>query len=350
MSSIPQTYTISDFIEWDSKNRLILNPDFQRGSVWIPAARVFLIDTILNDLPIPQVYFRTRISPTDQTILREVVDGQQRLRAILDFAKNKLQLSSKSPKFKDQRYSSLDENSQTKFLSYKISAVQLIDASDAEVIEVFARLNSYSVKVTPAELRHAEYTEPVKWAVYDATRSWHELWSDFEVVSKRDTIRLRNNTLMAELFMAFDWGLNSGGETNVNKYYRMSKGEDDAHFNLLREKIDRNIKIVVDRCSHNFRDTVFFKSPNFLILTVAVAFLSGEIKSSELTEGVDELRGKGVDWKKAERFLSEISQSFDVDEEQSQHPRFVAASKSSTHSKSSRKTRFNTLVNGIATS
>jgi len=86
MPSLPQTYTISDFIEWSRKGQLKLDPDFQRGSVWTPAARVFLIDTILNDLPIPQVYFRTKVDAATQTTVREVVDGQQRLRAILDFA------------------------------------------------------------------------------------------------------------------------------------------------------------------------------------------------------------------------------------------------------------------------
>lgn len=80
MPSIPQTYTVSDFIEWQAKKQLVLAPEFQRGSVWSPSAKVFLIDTILNDLPIPQVYFRTKLNPQTQTTLREVVDGQQRLR------------------------------------------------------------------------------------------------------------------------------------------------------------------------------------------------------------------------------------------------------------------------------
>ncbi|HEX7261236.1 MAG TPA: DUF262 domain-containing protein, partial [Luteolibacter sp.] len=90
MASIPQTYTISDFIEWHNKNQLILSPDFQRGSVWTASAKVFLIDTILNDFPIPQIYFRTKIDPTSQSTVREVIDGQQRLRAILEFAAGKL--------------------------------------------------------------------------------------------------------------------------------------------------------------------------------------------------------------------------------------------------------------------
>jgi hypothetical protein len=55
MASVPQTYTISDFIEWQQKKQLVLAPDFQRGLVWTAAAKVFLIDTILNDLPMPQI-------------------------------------------------------------------------------------------------------------------------------------------------------------------------------------------------------------------------------------------------------------------------------------------------------
>src|SRR6056297_3114654 len=106
MASVPQTYTISDFVEWQQKKQLVLAPDFQRGSVWTVAAKVFLIDTILNDLPMPQVYFRTKLNAESQTTVREVVDGQQRLRAILEFASDKLKLSSKSPNFKGKTYTS----------------------------------------------------------------------------------------------------------------------------------------------------------------------------------------------------------------------------------------------------
>lgn len=177
MPSSPQTYTISDFIEWHSKKQLVLAPDFQRGSVWSPSAKVFLIDTLLNDLPIPQVYFRTKIDSISQTMLREVVDGQQRLRAILEFAADRIKLTSKAPKHKGKVYSTLSAEDKEVFLAYKVPAVQLINATDADVLEVFARLNSYSVKVTPAELRHAEFSEPVKWAIYDASRDWAMLWN-----------------------------------------------------------------------------------------------------------------------------------------------------------------------------
>ena len=194
---MPQTYTISDFIEWHERHQLVLAPTFQRGSVWSPTAKVFLIDTILNDLPMPQVFFRTRIDASSQTTVREVVDGQQRLRAILEFASGKIRLTSKSPSFGGKKYSDLTGDEKEAFLAYRVPVVQLINASDAKVLEIFSRLNSYSVKVTPAELRHAEYSEPIKWAVYDTARNWSTLWHDFGVVSIRDGVRLRNTSVVA---------------------------------------------------------------------------------------------------------------------------------------------------------
>ena len=85
-----EQYRISDFIEWSKAKKLKLNPDFQRGSVWSPPARVFLIDTILRGLPIPKIYLRTTTDIETMTSIRDVVDGQQRLRAILDFSEKSL--------------------------------------------------------------------------------------------------------------------------------------------------------------------------------------------------------------------------------------------------------------------
>jgi hypothetical protein len=43
---ILEQYRISDFLQWFKEKALVPNPYFQRGALWIPAARVFFIDTI----------------------------------------------------------------------------------------------------------------------------------------------------------------------------------------------------------------------------------------------------------------------------------------------------------------
>jgi len=352
MPSVPQTYTISDFIEWNSKKQLILAPDFQRGTVWTQAAKVFLIDTILSDLPVPQVYLRTKVDPGSQTTIREVVDGQQRLRAILEFASGRLKLTSKAPNYKGKLYQDLDVDTQEAFLSYKLPVVQLLNASDADVLEVFARLNSYSVKVTPAELRHAEYSEPVKWAIYDATREWTVLWNDLGVVSVRDSVRLKNTSLMAELFMALDEGLGDGGETAIGKYYKSHKSKSDAHFAPLRKEVDTVLREQLEHTAPDLKGTVFFDAPNFLVLFSAIAYLRGYMPDTLTTDGIEAYHGAGVDWNKGSANLAEIAAAFDLSDQDyggaGPFDTFIAATKSTTHRRSSRKPRLHMLIKAIA--
>jgi hypothetical protein len=51
-------YRISQFVRWNEKDQLILQPKFQRRAAWVPAARSYLIDTIVRQLPLPKVYLR----------------------------------------------------------------------------------------------------------------------------------------------------------------------------------------------------------------------------------------------------------------------------------------------------
>lgn len=348
MSISPQNYTISDLVEWYAKKQLVLSPEFQRGSVWTESAKVFLIDTILNDFPMPQIYFRTKINPTTQSVVREVVDGQQRLRAIFEFASGNLRLTSKSAGFKGMTYSDLAITDQERFLSYKVSAVQLINATDSTVLEVFARLNSYSVKVTPAELRQAEYTEPVKWAIYDSTRKWHVLWDSYRVVSVRDSVRLKNSSLIAELFMAIDKGVADGGEPAITRYYKSKKDKDENYFFRLSSTVDNVIEIIISNIGQDFRDTTFFSAPNFLMLFCAVSFLQGKLPPTKVTDAVNQYRGVGVDWTKGKRNLAELSQALDdPDDNNSRYANFVAATRSSTHRISSRQPRLETLIEAL---
>src|ERR1700722_7926701 len=64
------------------RGRINTNPDFQRPAVWSRAQKQLLIDTILRDYDVPKLYWRKIGVKPDQY---DVVDGQQRLRAIWEF-------------------------------------------------------------------------------------------------------------------------------------------------------------------------------------------------------------------------------------------------------------------------
>src|SRR6266511_5254120 len=152
-TTILEQYRIADFLEWHERKQLLLNPYFQRRSVWTQTAKILLIDTILRRLPIPKVYMRTQIDPATKRVHREVVDGQQRLRAVIEFAQDTFALTSRSGEFTGYRYSTLGEELQQAFLSYPIAVDQLVNATDSDVLEIFSRLNSYTAVLVPAEKR-----------------------------------------------------------------------------------------------------------------------------------------------------------------------------------------------------
>src|SRR5579864_3649543 len=81
-SSRPQS--ISWFQDHYRHGRLELRPPFQRKPVWTDKQRSALIESVLMNIPIPEVYVQVT-QAVDGTEQYGVVDGQQRLRTILQF-------------------------------------------------------------------------------------------------------------------------------------------------------------------------------------------------------------------------------------------------------------------------
>src|ERR1700691_5095723 len=79
-------FKVSDFVDWEKAKTLELAQKFQRRVQWRPGAKSFLIDTIVRNFPIPIIFLREK-RPDAQSLqlIREVVDGQQRLNTVLSF-------------------------------------------------------------------------------------------------------------------------------------------------------------------------------------------------------------------------------------------------------------------------
>ena len=126
-------------------------------------------------MPIPKIYLRTKIEPRTRSTIREVVDGQQRLRAIIDFVEGRLRLGKRAGEFDRLTFEEASEEQQVALLGYRLAVDQLTNATDADVLEIFGRLNSYNLVLTPAEKRHAKYQGDFKWAIYESARGWTRL-------------------------------------------------------------------------------------------------------------------------------------------------------------------------------
>ena len=149
-------HPISDIRDWSEANRLELRPDFQRREVWSAVARIMLMDTILRRIPMPKIFLANTVR--DGSTYRVVIDGQQRISAILDFLRDNFALNHPfTGKNKGKTFSELDPDTQDSFLSYQIDFNEAVKPTDEEVREVYARVNKYTVPLTKQELRRADF-------------------------------------------------------------------------------------------------------------------------------------------------------------------------------------------------
>jgi Protein of unknown function DUF262 len=281
-----EQYRVADVLEWFEKKQLQLNPVFQRRSVWSPAAKSYLIDTLLRQLSIPKIYLRTKVDLITKRSHREVVDGQQRLRAIIDFARNELTLTSRAAEFKGMKYADLSDEIKERFLSYSLSIEQLINASDSDILEIFSRLNSYTVSLNPPEKRHAEFNGEFKWAVHKAATRWLQLWDEFQVVSVKERVRMLDDSLFAEMFGVIQLGVNDGGQANITKIYtKLDKTNPltEVEIEDLTKKVDSTLKFIIDKFEELLRASSSLKNaPHFLMLFAAVAHMLHGIPEGQI--------------------------------------------------------------------
>src|SRR3989338_10847273 len=131
-------------------------PEYQRSPVWSKKQKQLLIDTILRDLDIPKLYLRDL---NDGPYEAEVVDGQQRLRAIWEFRKGEYSIAKDADpvdgvEIAGLSYETLSEDLKDKFDSYNLDIVILQDCTQDEVEEMFVRLQNGST-LRAAEKRNA---------------------------------------------------------------------------------------------------------------------------------------------------------------------------------------------------
>lgn len=232
-SSKPVTWLIADIIQWYKKRELVINDSFQRHSVWTPQAKTLLIDTILNELPLPKIYIRTKIDSKKQTTIKEIVDGQQRIRSIVEYANNEYALNNKSESFRGMKYEDLDQDVQSKFLGYAITAEQLLNATDDDVIDIFARLNSYTVSLNSAEKRHAHYQTELKFFIRKMSVKYRWFIEKYNIFTIKQRFRMADDEFFAEITRLILHGVADGGADKINKFYETTK---DEYFNESRQK------------------------------------------------------------------------------------------------------------------
>lgn len=268
-----RTYSINDFVEWYKRNQLELSPKFQRRTVWSPQAKSYLIDTILCGKPIPKFFIRSTTDPETRVTVREMVDGQQRMRSILEFIDDGFKVRKVHNKeYGGLLFSELPIDVQKDFLNYELSVDLLIELDDGDVLDIFARLNAYSVKLNRQELLNAKYFGSFKMLVYRLSYEYTKFWENSGIFSNNNIIRMQEAALTSDIVasMAENSIVDSKNLEKVYKKY-------DEEFSR-EEELEKHYKWVMDFIGalfvhRNLKDSVFARQPLFFSLFMTLYFM-----------------------------------------------------------------------------
>ena len=263
-------HPISDIKDWVHYNRLELQPDFQRRPVWSAAARIMLIDTILRGIPMPKILVVS--SMRDDKTYRVVIDGQQRLRAIIDFMKDGFSLDNPYlGKEKGKKFSELDEETRKIFLRYRIDFNEATDISEKEVREVFSRVNKYTVQLNKQELRRADF--PGKFLTVSEELAKDSYFNNIRIFTPANVRRCTDVEYVSELLSAMIGGIQNKKEKLDNfymKYADWDKEEQDKTVTRFKQTI-KELKVIFGReSSKHISKTRFRQKSDFYTLFLAI--------------------------------------------------------------------------------
>lgn len=342
----PARYSADDFLVWQEKEMLELTPKFQRRGVWKTPAQSFLIDTMLRGMTIPPLYIRMTQNEKRTKLIRQVVDGQQRVRAVLDFLADKFRLSKTlQGTWAGKKYSQLTQDEQETITNYSFSFEIFKGISDQEVLEVFCRLNMNGVPLNKQELRNGIYFGLFKQTCYSLSLSYLEFWRTHKLFTEQSIARMLEVELTSELLIAGRTGMQDK-KGSIDEHY---KNHEDSYptIDVDKQRFKDVIQEISDSFPNGLGDTAFRRPPLFYTLYCVVFHKRFGLPGAQRLTPKKKLSADDRDGlREAVEKLSDVIIATKEDKTYTpprKYAQFVAASSQQTDNILPRKARFDSL-------
>jgi len=269
----PTTFPVSWFRDRKIDGSLILKPPYQRKPVWTNNQKAYLINTIIGGYNIPEVYIHRETDEKGNTKYN-IVDGQQRIRTILEFIEGDFSLSEEyDPNYADFQFKDLPSEVQKKYWGFTIFAREIVEATDEEVKNLFRRMNKNVVTLNAQELRHSTYNgEFIKLMEEIAEDTF---WSENKIVTPNEIRRMNDVQFVSDLFVSMMNGIQDKTK-DLDRYYQLYESEftDKSKWNDRFRIIKQNILEIVP----DLKETRWKNKSDFYTLFIALNVLMNENK------------------------------------------------------------------------
>lgn len=215
---------------------LMVDETYQRRSVWGEKDKIRLVETILLNLIIPELFFwKAETDPDTGRSITHIVDGQQRIKAICAFVNNQFKLkpqylleAQSKEVYANKFFKDLDADDKKAFWNYQLMVIDIDPmATRTDIITMFNRLNLTDYSLNDQEKRNSMSGE---FAALARELTEMPVWEEKHLFTTRDVKRMKDVEFCASLILLYKKGvIDQTDQSALNQAYEdYQTGYNDA--------------------------------------------------------------------------------------------------------------------------
>jgi hypothetical protein len=178
-----------------------------------------------------------------------------------------------------------------------------LGATDADVIEIFGRINSVSKKLSPQEKRNAKFSGEFKQFCLRQASVRVDFWRSRNIFSALQIARMVEMQFVSELVMNMVDGLQDYSPKRIDEFYKKNDKQFPREADLTK-RFDATFGLLVSLTEGTIKDTIFHRPPLFFSLFVILDSIKNKISVGDLEDAIAKIDA---------RFLSEEKVKADTD-------------------------------------
>lgn len=253
----------ADLLRMYENNELDIQPYYQREKIWHETQKARFIDSLIKRIPIPSIC----ISYDAKVEQRQVVDGLQRISAIIDFLGNK---DYKVSKLKDidqlisgKKVSDIQSNKSTGNLLVKkvmnasipVTVIQCDYSQETHneyLFTIFHRLNTGGVRLNNQEIRNCIYAGRLNTLLKALAANKH--WLKINKQSAAVGLRYKLEELVLRVIAFVDDSPSYKGKLSafLNKYMHEHRNPTDDFLASKKKDFEEAVEILAEIADEKF--------------------------------------------------------------------------------------------------
>lgn len=228
--------SINEIYKMFEQENLFIDESYQRRSVWNEKDKIRLVETVLLNFIIPELFFwKAETDPETGDSITHIVDGQQRIKAICSFVNNEYRLKKSflldntiKERYGDKKFSEFDDDTRKRFWNYQLMVIEIdSNANRNDIVTMFNRLNLTDYSLNAQEKRNSKSGE---FATLSRKLAENPIWDKYGLFTGTDIRRMKDIEFCSSILLLYRDGIiDQTDQSALNKAYEeLQVGYNDA--------------------------------------------------------------------------------------------------------------------------